>query len=192
VNRHRHKPSWEGDEHIGDLLCLIPETPSSDLWAWRIPLLWAIVAPLGRLAGDEGAAARSASLMDDWMLGHAVTRTFVELGADESRARYEVTLIGILARHQGVSTRHRMRPPSSDMWSMHRGTRSGCSQRCWVNGPRASARGVSAVARPVPAVGAQALLRESDGLHQIVDGLVLQRGHAQGFADLFHHGPVLL
>lgn len=104
VNRHRHKPSWEGDEHIGDLLCLIPETPSSDLWAWRIPLLWAIVAPLGRLAGDEGAAARSASLMDDWMLGHAVTRTFVELGADESRARYEVTLIGILARHQGVST----------------------------------------------------------------------------------------
>ncbi|MCU0576058.1 MAG: alpha-amylase, partial [Desulfobacterota bacterium] len=104
VDRLRRKTAWKKDRKIQELLSIIPDKPSHDLWAWRIPMLWALVAPLGGLGGEDDAAGRSAALMDDWMLGHAMAGTFAELGADEARARYEVMLIRLLARHQGMPT----------------------------------------------------------------------------------------
>ncbi|HPR56333.1 MAG TPA: alpha-amylase family glycosyl hydrolase [Deltaproteobacteria bacterium] len=115
VDRLRRKPSWKKDGKIREMLSLMPEKLPADLWAWRIPMLWALVAPLGRLGGDENAAARSASLMDDWMLGHAMHRTIENLGADDARASYEVILVTILARYQGVSSLHDMGALLKDM-----------------------------------------------------------------------------
>ena len=44
----------------------------------------------------------------------------------------------------------------------------------------------------VPAVGAELLLGQADGLDQVVEPLVLQRGQAQPLADALDHGGVLV
>ena len=44
----------------------------------------------------------------------------------------------------------------------------------------------------VPAVGAKAVCVDADGLHHIVEAVVVKGGEVQLFADLLHHLPVLL
>ncbi|MEM9292285.1 MAG: alpha-amylase family glycosyl hydrolase [Acidobacteriota bacterium] len=61
--------------------------PQQEEVAWSGLLLWAFLQPIGRLLGEEDAAARGRVFLDVWMLGKVVENTLADLGADPLLAR---------------------------------------------------------------------------------------------------------
>jgi glycosidase len=61
---------------------------------------WASVHALGAVIGNEHAAARSRSWIDEWLFGRILASTYRDMGSDEGTALREVELIRILTSHQ--------------------------------------------------------------------------------------------
>jgi len=62
---------------------------------------WLFTHSLGRIVGEEGAAARSRSWLDAWFLGRRLAAVFGELGLDEEAARWAVGTVKMLVGQQG-------------------------------------------------------------------------------------------
>jgi glycosidase len=114
----RGKKEWKKDKKMQSVLAPIPELMPDDLTGWRLPVLWSVVSRIDCLKGEEEKTARSINLIEDWMLDWALEKAMVNLGADEGRARYEVTLIKILAQYQGQSALQDMKQFSSKIKEM--------------------------------------------------------------------------
>jgi glycosidase len=71
-----------------------------DISRWSVLLGWAYTFNLGRLMGDDGAADRSQSWIDEWLLGRILASSMTDLGLSESLSWRSVGLIKILIRHQ--------------------------------------------------------------------------------------------
>jgi hypothetical protein len=54
-----------------------------DLPTWSTLLVWALLRPLGRVIGDEGAGLRSRAWLDAWSLAAAVADGLRDIGLDE-------------------------------------------------------------------------------------------------------------
>ncbi len=78
---------------------LVPAEPGDDLTVWRLLLAWNTLRRLGELAGGGPDPERSAALLDEWLLGREVERTFRELGCSEETAGREVLLLRLLVRY---------------------------------------------------------------------------------------------
>lgn len=68
--------------------------------SWSVLLGWAFVENLGRITGEQGAAERSATWMDEWLLGRILVTSMVDLGIIEEQAWQAVSVIKILLLHQ--------------------------------------------------------------------------------------------
>ena len=71
-----------------------------DIPKWSVLIGWAFTHSLGRLMGDEGAADRSQSWIDEWLLGRILASSMLDLGLSEAESWRSVGLIKILIRHQ--------------------------------------------------------------------------------------------
>ena len=71
-----------------------------DLVNWCVLLGWAFTKNLGYLMGDQGAAERSQSWIDEWLLGRILVSSFADLGISEQQAWLSVSTIKILIQHQ--------------------------------------------------------------------------------------------
>jgi glycosidase len=69
--------------------------------AWGTLLSWLFTHSLGRVVGDEGAAGRSRSWMDEWLLGKLVAGALRDLGLGEAGTWWAVGTIKTLINHQG-------------------------------------------------------------------------------------------
>lgn len=71
-----------------------------DISRWCVLIGWAFTHSLGRLIEDEGAADRSQSWIDEWLLGRILVSSMLDLGLSEAESWRSVGLIKILIRHQ--------------------------------------------------------------------------------------------
>jgi len=71
-----------------------------DISRWSVLVGWAFTHNLGRLMGDDGAADRSQSWIDEWLLGRILVSSMLDLGLSEAESWRSVGLIKILIRHQ--------------------------------------------------------------------------------------------
>jgi hypothetical protein len=71
-----------------------------DIPKWSVLIGWAFTHSLGRLIGDGGAADRSQSWIDEWLLGRILVSSMLDLGLSEAESWRSVGLIKILIRHQ--------------------------------------------------------------------------------------------
>jgi hypothetical protein len=71
-----------------------------DISRWSVLLGWAFTFNLGRLMGHDGAADRSQSWIDEWLLGRILASSMTDLGLSESLSWRSVGLMKILIRHQ--------------------------------------------------------------------------------------------
>jgi glycosidase len=71
-----------------------------DISRWSVLLGWAFTFNLGRLMGHNGAADRSQSWIDEWLLGRILASSMRDLGLSESLSWRSVGLMKILIRHQ--------------------------------------------------------------------------------------------
>jgi len=67
---------------------------------WCVLLGWAFVQNIGSLLEPRGAAERSVSWIDEWLLGRILVSAFVDLGISEEQAWGSLTTIKILILHQ--------------------------------------------------------------------------------------------
>ncbi|HVN72344.1 MAG TPA: alpha-amylase family glycosyl hydrolase [Desulfomonilia bacterium] len=100
IDALRRKKAVKGGDGIRSVLTVLPDEMPENLWGWRMPVLFSVVSRLGELSGEKDSAARSFSLIEEWMLDRAMAKAIVGLGTDEGRAGYEVQLIKILVRHR--------------------------------------------------------------------------------------------
>ncbi len=73
---------------------------SKDLPAWSVLLGWDFTHSLGRVMGDEGAAARSQTWIDEWLLGRIFVSSMMDQGISEFESWRSVGLMKILIQHQ--------------------------------------------------------------------------------------------
>jgi hypothetical protein len=71
-----------------------------DLINWCVLFGWAFTRNLGSVIAEQGAAERSQSWIDEWLLGRILASSFVDLGISEQEAWDAVSTIKILIRHQ--------------------------------------------------------------------------------------------
>ncbi len=74
---------------------------NDDPAAWGTLLSWLFTHSLGRVAGDEGAAGRSRSWMDEWLLGKLAAGALRDLGLDDAGIWWAIGTIKTLINHQG-------------------------------------------------------------------------------------------
>jgi glycosidase len=63
---------------------------------WGVAFGWAAIHALGRITGEQDAAAQSREWVDDWLLGKMLALALVEMGATEDDARQAVRLLRLL------------------------------------------------------------------------------------------------
>jgi glycosidase len=66
---------------------------------WGIALAWLVTQNLGKVRGDTETESAASALMDELLLGKAISQTFQECGADAWSAAQMTTLVRILAEH---------------------------------------------------------------------------------------------
>jgi hypothetical protein len=114
----RGKKEWKKDKKAQSVLALIPELMPDDLRGWRLPVLWSVVSRIDGLMGEEEKTAGSINFIEDWMLDWAMEKAMVNLGTDEGRARYEVSLIKTLTHYQSQSALQDMKQFSPNIREM--------------------------------------------------------------------------
>ncbi|MFN2265966.1 MAG: alpha-amylase family glycosyl hydrolase [Anaerolineales bacterium] len=67
---------------------------------WCVLIGWAFLQNMGSLLGSQGAAERSVSWIDEWLLGRILVSAFIDLGISEQQAWGSLTTIKILILHQ--------------------------------------------------------------------------------------------
>jgi hypothetical protein len=118
IDAARGKKEWKKDKKVQSVLDVIPELMPDDLRGWSLPVLWSVVSRIDGLMGEEEKTTKSINLIEDWMLDWALEKAMVNLGTDEGRARYEVTLMKILTHYQGQSALQGMKQFSSKIKEM--------------------------------------------------------------------------
>ncbi len=68
--------------------------------AWGTLFGWVFTYALGKVVSDEGFAAQSRSMMDEWLLGKLLAGTLQDLGLDEGAAWWAVGTVKLLISHQ--------------------------------------------------------------------------------------------
>jgi hypothetical protein len=68
---------------------------------WGILLGWLFTHGLGQVTGNENAAQRSRSWLDEWLLGRILVAALRDFGLDEGAARWALSLVKPLITHQG-------------------------------------------------------------------------------------------
>jgi hypothetical protein len=66
---------------------------------WAIALIWLITRNLGKVRGDTDCGLASSALLDELLLGKAISRTIQEHGSDAWSAAQLTALIKILTEH---------------------------------------------------------------------------------------------
>jgi hypothetical protein len=66
---------------------------------WGIAITWLIMHNLGKAGGDRGAESLGSALMDELLLGKAISQTFQKYGIDSWAAAQMTTLVRILVEH---------------------------------------------------------------------------------------------
>ena len=74
--------------------------PGDDHTAWGILLGWLFTHALGEVLGEEHAAQRSRSWLDEWLLGRIVTKALQDFGLDAGASSWAISLIKPLITHQ--------------------------------------------------------------------------------------------
>ncbi|RMF28693.1 MAG: alpha-amylase [Chloroflexi bacterium] len=74
--------------------------PDGDPFVWGTLFGWLFVHALGEVVGPEGAAERSRSWMDEWLLDRIIIHALTGLSLDEGSARQAITLIRLLTVHR--------------------------------------------------------------------------------------------
>jgi hypothetical protein len=68
---------------------------------WGTLLSWLFTSRLGQITGEEDYTEQSRTWVDEWLLGKTIARTLGEMGLDEASAVRCLSLVRILASHQG-------------------------------------------------------------------------------------------
>jgi glycosidase len=78
---------------------LQPEAETQTM-AWATLFSWASVRSLGRVTGDDDAAAHSRTWLDEWLLGRTIAQTLLSLDIADWQVWQAVNLIKMLTTHQ--------------------------------------------------------------------------------------------
>jgi hypothetical protein len=71
-----------------------------DIPGWGVLIGWDLTHTLGRVMGEDGAAARSQTWIDEWLLGRILVSSMMDLGISEFESWRSIGLIKILIQHQ--------------------------------------------------------------------------------------------
>jgi hypothetical protein len=74
--------------------------PGHDVTSWGILLGWLFTHALGKAVGDEQAAQRSRSWLDEWLLGRIVAGALQDFGLDQGASSWVLSVIKPLITYQ--------------------------------------------------------------------------------------------
>ncbi|MDX9975974.1 MAG: alpha-amylase family glycosyl hydrolase, partial [FCB group bacterium] len=103
----RNFPALVKDANLGEppteyLLSHMPAADTEPIWFWRIPVTWAVLDSIHRVALKWDYDARSAFCIDDWDLLPAVRTSFNQLGYDWQAAHLGAQLVRILVNYRDI------------------------------------------------------------------------------------------
>ena len=81
------------------LRLLMPDTGRTKDRGWAIPVIWAVLRPLGQALGADEQNAGNQDWMSDWLLTGVVARALAELGSEDWEAAEEAELAGLMLRY---------------------------------------------------------------------------------------------